>query len=341
MQVSAPDEVRAGSRGYYRVPVTTSVSGQDVHVTFHVVRGARPGPTVGLISTSHGGEFLSIEQIRAVVTGTDAAALRGTILACAVANPVAFEQGRMTTPIEDQNMNRIFPGTAPAELGARYAGGVTELMAHLVTHHVIEPADVLLDFHLGPHDQAVETIDVPLQTTGASRDRIRAMGSLFGVTLHEWELFPGSAVGYAVSRGKLAFGVEIGGGGFGNAQSEKWIAQAERGIHGVLQNLEMVPGAPNYPREVTLFGARTGVRPRYGGYHVPAVSPADLGNWVEEGQVLGRTYDVQSFALREEMRSPHRGILYMARGYAPVYPGDWAYAICRAEGVTQWTPPRG
>jgi predicted deacylase len=341
MLVNSPDEIRPGSRGFYRVPVTVTVSGVPVSLAFHVVRGAASGPTLGLISTSHGGEFLSIEQVRAAVTGTDPGALCGTVIACAVANPLAFEQGRMTTPVEDQNMNRIYPGTAPSELGAKYAGGVTEWMTHLVTRHVIEPSDVVLDFHLGPHDQAVETIDVPRQAQGEARDRLRAMGSLFGTTLHEWDLFPGSAVGYAVSKGKLALGVEIGGGGFGGAQSEKWVGQAAAGVRGVLQTLGMLPGEPHYPAAATLIGARTGVRPRYGGYHVPAVRADHMGTWVEEGQLLGRTYDTQTFELLEELRSPHRGVLYMVRGYAPVHPGDWAYVVGRADGISTWAPPRG
>lgn len=331
----------AGTRTMIRVPVCTLISGLQVQLTFHILRGARPGPTLGLLSTSHGAEFLSIEQIRTVLDAIDPTSLGGTVLACPVANPIALEQSRVTTPTDEINMNRVYPGADPAGLLTKYAGGVTEYMAHLVTTHLIAPCDLLLDFHLGPYGHAIETIDVPTQVDPARMERLRQIGSLFGVTLHEWELFSGSAVGYAVGQGKLALGVEIGGGGFGNEQSARWIQQAARGIRSVMEYLGMLPGTPAWPDALTVVTNRAGIRPRHGGYHVPEVGVEHLGRTVETDRLLGRTYDAQTFELLEELRSPHQGLLYMVRAYGPIQAGDWGYVVGDGRGQRTYRPAAG
>ena len=338
MRVASPSDVAPGTGGFYQIPVCTMLSGALVHQTFHIVRGKHEGPTLGLISNSRGIGHLSIEQVRAVLVAVDPQELSGTLIACPVANPVALEHGRLTTPVDELNMNRLFPGTAPGRLEGRYAGGLTELMAHYVTQHVIEPADVVIDLHLLSDRLALETIDLPTQAQGDSVDRIRRMASLFGTTLHEWEVEDGSAAVYAIAHGKLGFGVEIGGGAFGPGPAAKWVAQVAGGVRGVMQMLGMLSGAPAYPETVTVVTSRVGVRPRHGGYHVPEVSADDLGAMVQTGQLLGRVYDVQTFEPREELRSPCDGLLYVIRALGPTQPGDWGYVIGQKQGLWTYRP---
>ncbi len=340
MNLKTWQDVEPGTRAFYQVPLGTLVSGLPLFLTFHVVRGAHDGPILGLISNSRGIGHLSVAQTRAVIASVDPSVMRGSLIACPVANPIAFEHGTLTTPVDELNMNRVIPGTPPEELGGRYAGGLTELMAHYVTRHVIDPCDVLIDFHLLSDRLALETIDLPTQAEGQARERIRQMACLFGTTLHEWELQEGSAVAYALSQGKLGFGVEIGSGGWGSTHSAKWVAQAARGVTGVMQYLRILPGEPDWPEVVTMITTRAGIRPRHGGYHVPEVGVDDLGRTIEGGRVLGRTYDTQTFALLEELISPYRGILYVVRAYGPTEPGDWAYVVGEERGSWHYSPSR-
>ena len=331
-------EVAPGSRTFYQVPVCTLVSGIEVNLTIHVLRGTKPGPTLGLLSTLHGAEFLSIEQVRAILEGIDLDQLSGTVIACLVANPIALQHGSVATPTDHVNMNRVFPGSSGDDLLTKYAGGVTEYMAHLVTKHLIEPCDMLFDFHLGPFGHADEMIDVPIQADEARMERLHLMGSLFGTLMHEWELPPGSSLAYAISQGKLGLGVEIGGGGYGDELSAKWVRQAAAGVHASMQYLGMLPGTPPWPESVNIVTIRAGLRPLHGGYHVPVIGTDRLGTTIEKGKLLGRTYNTQTLELIEELHSPHRGLLYMIRAYGLVDAGDWGYVMTDESGQRTYHP---
>jgi predicted deacylase len=86
---------------------------------------------------------------------------------------------------------------------------------------------------------------------------------------------------------------------------------------------------------------RAGIRPKHGGYHVPEIDVGALGTTVEAGQLLGRTYDTQSLALLEELRSPHRGLLYMVRAHGLIHPGDWGYIVGDERGQRIYRPGAG
>lgn len=317
----------AGTKNVVEIPVATLLNGTELSLFMHVIRGVETGPTLALLSTSHGAEFLSIEQIRAVISAIDPTELKGTVLAIPVANPPALEHMRITTPQDELNMNRIYPGQSRENLLKSYAGGLTEYIAHLVTTNLIDPADLLIDFHQGPWCQMVEVVDVPSQAEDEQKEEALTLANLFGITIHDWHLPPGSAVGYAASQGKLAFGVEMGGAGFGNAQSREWVSRTWQGIKQVMVKQGMLQGDLESPPEVWVCTERAGLRPLHGGYHEPCFEIQDLGSVVEEGAVLGRTYHMQSFEVIEEIKNPYRGILYLGRGYGPIHPGDWGYVV--------------
>ncbi len=67
------------------------------------------------------------------------------------------------------------------------------------------------------------------------------------------------------------------------------------------------------------------------------MSVEDLGRFVKAGQVLGRIYDTQTFALLEELLSPCPGILYVVRAYGPTQPGDWAYVVGEERGAWRYS----
>ncbi len=65
--------------------------------------------------------------------------LRGTVILMPALNPPAVEARTRVSPIDEKNLNRVFPGDAD--------GTITERIAHLVTSRVLPLADVVLDLH--------------------------------------------------------------------------------------------------------------------------------------------------------------------------------------------------
>lgn len=333
------EQVSPGSRQRIDLPICDSLNGVSITMAIHVIRGAQSGPTLGLMSTSHGPEWMSIEQIRRALEQVDPSSLRGTILAVPVANPLALDRLTTVTPTDELNMNRIFPGADPGNLKLAYVGGVTELSAHLIASNVIDRADALLDLHLGGWGQGVECVDLPRQAEGDVRRRAEQMAAAIGdITVHEWDMPPGSAAGYAVSRGVAAVGMEIGGGGFGAERTRRWVEQGATAILRVMQLLGMIDRAPPAGgREQLQVTERVGIRPLQGGLHVPALSDDEVfGARVEAGQLLGQTFNPQTLELVEELRSPVDGIVYLARTYGPVYPGDWGYVVGLASSMVRF-----
>jgi predicted deacylase len=76
------------TRTFEWLPVTTVASGGELHLPLHTLRGAHPGPTLGLSALVHGNEPVpSIGIIRSLLDRLDPAELRGTVLAVPVLNP--------------------------------------------------------------------------------------------------------------------------------------------------------------------------------------------------------------------------------------------------------------
>lgn len=102
--------IEPGTRKQVSFKVGLLPQGNELTVTVNVVNGSKDERVLGLLSTTHGTEFLSIEQIRQIVLGVDPKQLSGTIIAVPMANPLAFQYGTTNTPGDELNMNRNFPG---------------------------------------------------------------------------------------------------------------------------------------------------------------------------------------------------------------------------------------
>jgi predicted deacylase len=320
--------IEPGTRRQVSFKVGLLPQGNELTVTVNVVNGSKDGQVLGLLSTTHGAEFLSIEQIRQVVLDVDPRQLSGTIIAVPMANPLAFQYGTTNTPGDELNMNRYFPGKPlGAQQSSSYIGGLTETMAYVVSEQLIEKSDCLLDFHLGPWGQAILCIDRPV-TTGPLFSEVDQLARLTRVKIvHDWDMPAGTSVKYALSLNKPGIGIEIGGGGFGQIWERMWLSQAEQAVLNIMKHMEMLPGDPTPSKRQVLLGGRVGLWPSNGGYHVPLVSPELLGEEVKKDQPLGYTFNPQTFDVVDEMKSPYDGLLYSIRARGPIALGEWSYLV--------------
>jgi uncharacterized protein len=123
-------------------------SGQPWLVSVAVLRGAKPGKRVTLVSGVHGDEMSSIHAVQTIMNGLDPAAMSGTVMAVFDVSRPAIESMGRRWPNSGRgadlvDLNRVWPGD---ENGP----GAPTRHAGLLFNRLIQPnSDYVLDFHTG------------------------------------------------------------------------------------------------------------------------------------------------------------------------------------------------
>jgi predicted deacylase len=333
----------SGTRGTVRLPVTTSLSGGEIALWVHVVRGTRPGPVLVLLSGMHGDEWFAVETIQRILDDADPAALCGTILAVPFANSPALGQVARNMPdnTDSPDMNRIFPGPLNASSDQIVAVLCREVLPH-ATH--------LLDFHIGPWGCAFQDILIgaDIADAGVSAESER-LALLFGTTMiraaNVMTGFPGprSSIGYGAGiLGIPTLGVEVGGAGFGREVEDGWHRQNVEGVRAIMGGLDMIDGASDpRPERQLVYKTAYRVNPKRGGLLRPKLGPERLGTAVEKDTLLAEVISPYTLEVIEELRAPVNGLLfYVGRDY-PVNPGDWAYGVASTDDPSARWVTRG
>lgn len=133
------EELQPGSRSDLRLPMYQDALGMAVRVPFVVVHGRHPGPVLGISAAIHGDELNGIKIIHSVLEQVDPDALHGALICAPVANVPAFQAGQRRFPIDDRDLNHVFPGRADGKPSEQYA------RAFLTTF--LTPLDYLIDIH--------------------------------------------------------------------------------------------------------------------------------------------------------------------------------------------------
>jgi len=128
-------EVPAGSDPGTRIPVV-------------VVRGARPGPALAIVSGAHGTEYTSIIAVEKLITMLDPAQISGSVILVPLVNLGSFLQKvPHVNPVDNKSMNRYYPGNPN--------GTQTDRVLYAMTREVVEKCDHLIDLHGGDLDESL------------------------------------------------------------------------------------------------------------------------------------------------------------------------------------------
>ena len=327
-------------RSLHRYPVTVDLHGGEIALAVHEITGARDGPTLAILSTLHGGEWLSIEMVRRFVQRVDPRGMAGRVLAVPVGNPVALTHLTRNTPDESDSadLNRIFPGQHT---------WITDLLARAITEHVLKKCQYVIDMHLGLWASSFYTVVWPKDLPDPEQvRRAGVMAQAFGCPMVQHgnivTQFPGprSAVGYAGTHlGIVPLIVEIGGAGFAPALEEKWIEETVAGIESVMRAIGMLDGQPLRLPRYLHYKRHVRVNPSVAGYLLPDIGPDDLCRDAPAGTVAGRVISPYTFEELEVLRAPVNGAWIMVSRPYPVRPGYWAFGVANLDDPgTGWGP---
>jgi predicted deacylase len=312
------------------------------------IRGAQPGPVLGLIGGQHGMEPAGPGILATFLAGEDWRELRGTIRAAPLAFTEALRGGRECAfPAETlaaaerqqvkygacpwdlnrstcgRNLNRLWPGQAD--------GSPHERLAHALWQAVCAEADAVIDFHCW--------MDWAPPGALLYNDAGLALARAFGLPwLHLYPINdPRGILSLTATRlGKAACCIELTPQ---NRISRDAVQQTRAGLRNVLRHLGMLPGAPAPLAEHYLFryepDPRIPLPMPWDGIVVPE---AELGAWCPAGTLLAHLVALDDPARVQPLLAPADGLLYNTLERAVVRAGENALGFVRVTRLPGATP---
>ena len=288
--------------GFLKLPYSHDASAWgSIMIPITVAKGGS-GPTVLFSGGNHGDEYEGPVALYDLAATLDPAQINGRIIIVPAMNFPAFRAAKRTSPIDQGNMNRLFPGDP--------AGTVTQKIADYFQRYLLPLADVVVDIHSGG-----KTLDfVPFCASHVLADKalqsrteaaVDAFNAPYSLTLLEID-----AVGMydtaAEELGKIFITTELGGGGTAHSET---VAVAKKGVRNVLKHSGVLCGEPELTpsRRLDMPDGRSFVSAETSGL-LEICQP--LGARVTAGTLLAKIYDVERTGAAPALyHSPIDGIL--------------------------------
>jgi predicted deacylase len=294
---------KAGKQsGYIRVPRPHTHSGLGVcGIPVVVVRNGT-GPTFLLTGGTHGDEYDSQIALMELARELDPARVQGRIIIIPCLDLPAVEAGQRLCPIDNRDLNRVFPGNRN--------GTFTEMLADYVTRVLLPITDYNMDLHTGGnfHTTALNTCSHFVDDAKQMRANIEiglAWGAPYHAVLRESD-HTNSFMTIADRLGVPALSSELGGLARISADAQLVIRRGLRNmlrLHGAIEGALEKPEMPTRLMGVTDPG---GDHHRAAWWAVPRLPcRRRLG---EGGREAGLIYD-----FRDPLRPPTR-VSYKASG---------------------------
>jgi len=283
-------------------------------------RGA--GPTVLITAGVHGDEFAGILAARQLIADLPAMSSMGRIIIVPQLNLPACRVTQRVSPLDGENLNRVFPGSA--------SGTPTQQIAHYLEEHLLPEVDFCLDLHSGGTTARYVPSAFLYRRDGALMDAKLAAARAFGlgVTLVvDAPMTAGSLLGACDRNGVPAIACEVGGGAtLDRAAIKTTHAAALRVLHHLGTLPEPPEDAPSNTQLVRFrFGAPSAVLAPVSGGLIPGVDPGDL---VKAGEIAAHLYPMEDQSQPPVvLRVPHDGMVTSVIARADVRAGDMVCLI--------------
>lgn len=273
--------------GFLRLFHSTHASAYGfIPIPIVVIRNGA-GPTALFSAGNHGDEYEGQVALCKLAQWLKPEMIRGRVILLSAANFPAAMAGRRVSPIDDLNLNRIFPGDPN--------GTVTQQIAYYIEHELMPLADLCCDLHSG----GSSLMYVPTSLTKVRPDPAKfkeavAVLKAFGAP-HAYiaQLAQGQGgdqtlTGAADRNDVMWMGTELGGSG---TVTPAALAIAERGLRNLLVYKGILGeehrSAPAETRILAVGGPDYFVYTPEPGVFEPLV---ELGDMVAAGQPAARIH---------------------------------------------------
>ena len=301
------------STGYLEVPAGVDAA---TNIPVIVINGDKRGPVLALVSGAHGTEYSSIVALEKLINLLDPSQIAGTVILVPLVNIQSFEQKvPHVNPIDNKSMNRFYPGNA--------GGTQTERASFLITKHVVDRCDYLIDYHGGDLDESLRPYAYWAPTGREAQDRIsKEMVLAFGLDhIIIWRDRPTDlgATRYldntSTARGKPSIVVEAGYAGIVEADD---VALLVDGTISTMRALKMLSGDPRPIENPVWLDRVVDVLSDDPGIWYPLVK---RGTYVQEGMKIGFVTDYFGKVILEA-RAPISGVVLHINAVPSLKKGD-------------------
>lgn len=278
------DYERTGAQhGHVSVPHSRDDSAYGAVMLPIAVISNGDGPTVLFTGGNHGDEYQGPLALIKLANELQASDVQGRVIIVPTMNQPAFAAATRTSPIDQGNLNRMFPGTP--------TGTMTEKIADYFTRYLLPMADFVMDIHDGG-----KTLEfVPMCAThvlddkgaqGVGKSAVDAFCAPYSCELVEIDTL-GMWDTTVEESGTTFITTELGGSG---TTRPDWAQITDRGVRNVLKHLDVLDGEP------VLSPTEQLVVPLEGGY---VISTSDgliewlvpLGGRISAGQPIARVHE--------------------------------------------------
>lgn len=266
-------------------------------LNFHVFGEGQP--RVFFTGGIHGGEATGIYTAQRVIKFLEEnELLKGSVKVLPISNPAAFRRMQRTSPYDELDLNRIFPGN---EDSAPTLGVASVIWSEA------QDADYIVDLHCCGVYGSSYTLAV-YNEFGFARE---LAGMLSIPRVIESGGTRGQLFTNACDKGIPAVIIELPGGGQGGVIDLDAAEEAYQALINLLRQLGMVAGVAKKP-EPCFYGKLQPVMTSLQGAFVPEIKP---GSSIAKGQVLGRVDGIA-------VTSPVDGVATMVRPASYIFRGS-------------------
>lgn len=252
-----------------------------IEIPLTIINGAYDGPVLLVTAGIHGGEYPGIAAAMELGKELDPQDIYGSLIMLHPVNIQGFWARReFIVPEDGKNLNRVFPGTP--------LGTLAEKTAYLISSNFFPLADFYVDLHSGDiHESLHPYVYYPGQPTEELAEKARSVAKVLNVEYMVRSLATGGAYNYAAFVGLPSLLIERGGAGLCLHED---IEEYKSDLRNIMRKLKLLDEAVKprryIPRDVTDIIYLEALETGCWLHHIHS------GDFVEEGQVLGRTTDL-------------------------------------------------
>lgn len=304
-----PHSVHRSAYGWLPVPITVIANGE--------------GPTLLVSAGVHGDEYEGQIAVAELASSLTAPEIRGRLILLPMLNFPAAQAGQRVSPVDEGNLNRLYPGDP--------GGSLTAQIAHYHEEILLPLADYAVDLHTGGSSLLYPaTVLRGPGHTPAEEAGLQTLTEAFDLP-YAWVFESGggrqstarTAMGAANRKGVINVMAELGGG---NRVTPEVLRLTRRGLRRILHALGMYP---NYAPD-----ASQGTRALHSKGLIYADDPGvleplkDIGDPVSVGEVVAAIhYPETPGRTPDQVTSEYDGIVLAMRALAQVMRGDAIYQI--------------